>query len=51
MVDVVEDYFNTDNPLLLWAAQERRRIFGVFDFKLQCCGNAELIKKHFLWLN
>lgn len=33
MVDVVEDYFNTDNPLL-WAAQERRRIFGVFDFKL-----------------
>lgn len=49
MVDVVEEYFNTDNPLLLWAAQER--IFGVFDFKLQCCGNAELIKKHFLWLN
>lgn len=46
MVDVVEEYFYTDNPLLVWAAQERRRIFRVFDFKLQCCGNAELIKKH-----
>lgn len=50
MVDVVEEYFNTDNPLL-WAARERRHIFGVFDFKLLCCGNAELIKKHFFWLN